>query len=94
MPACSRTNARPPRARRSSAAPIRTRAACTSTPSAHVAAPLVELFAPKDPHDLGRAIERALATPGDSARAAELSARLRWDEVFEAERTELERLFA
>jgi alpha-1,6-mannosyltransferase len=66
--------------------------AATSTPSAHVAAPLVEMFAPKDPRDLGRAIERALATPGDSAAAAALSARLRWDEVFTAERADLERL--
>ena len=68
--------------------------ACTSTPSAHVAAPLVEMFAPKDPRGLRRAVERALATPGDSATAASLSARLRWDEVFDAERADLERLFA
>ena len=66
--------------------------AATSTPSAHVAAPLVELFAPKDVPGLRRAIDRALATPGDGAAAAALSARLRWEEVFAAERADLERL--
>ena len=66
--------------------------ACASTPSAHVAAPLVETFAAKDPHDLRRAIDRALAARGDSAAAAALSARLRWDAVFAAELADLARL--
>jgi alpha-1,6-mannosyltransferase len=66
--------------------------ACSSTPSAHVAAPLVETFAAKDPRDLRRAIERALAAPRDGADAAALSARLSWATVFEAELDDLARL--
>ena len=68
--------------------------ACSSTPSAHVAAPLVETFAPKDVGDLGRAIERALAGGGDSSAAAALARRLGWDAVFEAELGDLERVLA
>jgi len=66
--------------------------ACSSTPAAHVAAPLVEMFAPKDPRDLLRAIERALAAPADVAAAAALAKKMSWEHVFEAERHALERL--
>jgi alpha-1,6-mannosyltransferase len=59
--------------------------ACASTPSTRVAAPLVETFAGGDPADLLRAIERALARPGDAAPAAALCDRLTWRRVFEAE---------
>ncbi|MBA3436548.1 MAG: glycosyltransferase [Thermoleophilaceae bacterium] len=66
--------------------------ACSSTPSAQVAAPLVETFRAKDPQDLALAIERALGRPGDAAAAMALAERLTWPRVFEAELADLERL--
>ena len=66
--------------------------ACSSTPAAHLAPGLVETFTPRDPHDLGLAIDRALARPGDVAEAARLARRLTWSSVFESELRELERL--
>jgi alpha-1,6-mannosyltransferase len=66
--------------------------ACTTTPSARVAAPLVETFAPKDPVDLWRAVTRALTRGGDSAAAAALAARLGWDAAFEAELADIRRV--
>ena len=66
--------------------------ACSSTPAAYVAAPLVEMFTPKDPKDLLRAIDRALARPADVAAAAALASRMSWQGVFEAELHALERL--
>jgi alpha-1,6-mannosyltransferase len=66
--------------------------ACSTTPSAHVAAPLVETFSAGKPDDLLAAIERALQRPGDAAEAAALSARLTWERVFESELGDLHRL--
>ncbi len=66
--------------------------ACSSTPAATVAGPLVETFAPKDPVDLARAIERALVKPLDPATAASLGASMSWERVFEAEMVDLKRL--
>lgn len=66
--------------------------ACSSTPAAKVAGPLVHTFTPKDPVDLVRAVEESLATPQDPAIASALAAGLRWERVFEAELRELERL--
>ena len=66
--------------------------ACSSTPSAQVAAPLVETFRAKDAEDLARAIERALGSPGDAAAAMSLAERLTWPRVFEAELADLGRL--
>jgi alpha-1,6-mannosyltransferase len=66
--------------------------ACSSTPAAALAAPLVQTFRPKDPVDLARAIDRALEMPRDPAAASALGASMRWDKVFEAELRELKRL--
>ena len=66
--------------------------ACSSTPAAALAAPLVHTFTPKDPLDLARAVELALAIPPDPAAASALAADLRWERVFEAELRELELL--
>jgi alpha-1,6-mannosyltransferase len=66
--------------------------ACSSTPAAALAAPLVHTFTPKDPVDLARAVDLALATRPDPAKASELAASLSWERVFEAELRELERL--
>ncbi len=66
--------------------------ACTSTPSASVAAPLVETYAATDVADLIRAIERSLATPGDVAIASKLAEGLSWERVFAAELEELQQL--
>jgi hypothetical protein len=46
----------------------------------------------KDPVDLARAIERALATPLDPAAAAALGTSMSWERVFEAELVDLKRL--
>jgi alpha-1,6-mannosyltransferase len=66
--------------------------ACSSTPAATVAGPIVDTFRAKDPVDLARAIERALATPRDPAAASALGASLSWPRVFEAELRDLKRL--
>jgi alpha-1,6-mannosyltransferase len=66
--------------------------ACASTPAAALAGPAVTTFAARDPHDLARAIERALAVPADLAFAAALASRMSWKRVFEAELLELKRL--
>ena len=62
--------------------------ACSSTP----AAALVGTFTPKDPVDLARAVERALATPVDPVAAAALGTSMTWERVFEAELVDLQRL--
>jgi alpha-1,6-mannosyltransferase len=66
--------------------------ACSSTPAATLAAPLVHTFTPKHPSDLARAVEHALATPPDPAAAFALAAGLSWERVFEAELRGLKRL--
>jgi alpha-1,6-mannosyltransferase len=66
--------------------------ACTSTPAAALAAPLVHTFTPRDPIDLARAVDEALATPRDPAAASVLAAGLRWECVFETELRGLKRL--
>lgn len=66
--------------------------ACSSTPAAASADPLVRTFRPKDPKDLARAIDGALAMPRDAAAAAALGAACSWPRVFEAELRELGRL--
>jgi hypothetical protein len=52
----------------------------------------VETFTPKDPADLARAIERALAKPLDLAAAAALGESMSWEHVFESELVDLKRL--
>jgi glycosyltransferase involved in cell wall biosynthesis len=64
--------------------------ACSSTPAAMVAGPLVRTFRAKNPRDLARAIDRALATPRDPAAASALGREMRWDGVFGAELRDLE----
>ena len=66
--------------------------ACSSTPAAAVAGPLVQTFSAKDPVDLARAIDRALATPLDLAAAAALGVSMSWERVFESELVDLKRL--
>lgn len=44
------------------------------------------------PADLARAIERALAGPGDAAAAVSLADRLTWPRIFEAELADLRRV--
>ena len=66
--------------------------ACSSTPAAALASPLVHTFTPKDPVDLARAIERALAAPLDPVAAAALGTSMSWERVFEAELVDLKRL--
>jgi glycosyltransferase involved in cell wall biosynthesis len=66
--------------------------ACDCTPAAILAGPLVHTFTPKDPADLARAVERALATAPRPAAASALAAAMSWERVFEAELTELKRL--
>lgn len=66
--------------------------ACSSTPAATLAGPLVATFTPKDPVDLARAIDQALTAPLDLRAAAALGASMRWDTVFQAELRDLKRL--
>jgi hypothetical protein len=66
--------------------------ACSSTPAAAVAGPLVRTYRPKDPADLARAVDLALATPRDLTAASALGTSMRWQRVFEAELRDLERL--
>jgi alpha-1,6-mannosyltransferase len=66
--------------------------ACSSTPSASVAAGLVETFEPKDVHDLGRAIEAALSREPNAAAAGELGRSLTWERVLTDELERFERL--
>ena len=66
--------------------------ACSSTPAAALASPLVQTFTPKDPIDLARAIERALAAPLDPVAAAAMGESMSWERVFEAELVDLQRL--
>jgi alpha-1,6-mannosyltransferase len=73
----------------SSGAPV---VACSSTPAAALAAPLVTTFVPKDPADLARAVNSALRSPGDPGAAAALGASMSWHRVFEAELLDYRRL--
>jgi alpha-1,6-mannosyltransferase len=66
--------------------------ACSSTPAAAVAGPLVQTFKAKDPVDLARAIDRALGTRLDPAAAAALGTSMSWERVFESELVDLKRL--
>jgi alpha-1,6-mannosyltransferase len=66
--------------------------ACSSTPAARVAAPIVHTFTPKDPVDLRRAIDLALRTPVDATAAAALAESMSWRRVFETELRHLQRL--
>jgi alpha-1,6-mannosyltransferase len=59
--------------------------ACSCTPAAAVAGPLVEPFEPKNPRDLLRALQVSLARETDASTAAALAERHTWDRVFEAE---------
>jgi glycosyltransferase involved in cell wall biosynthesis len=67
--------------------------ACSCTPAAAVAGPLVETFEPKNPRDLLRAVEASLATERDAAAAAALAGRCSWPRVFAAELEAIRRLF-
>ncbi len=66
--------------------------ACSSTPAAAVAGPLVRTFRPKHPKALARAVDLALGTPRDPAAASALSAAFSWPRVFEGELRDLNRL--
>jgi alpha-1,6-mannosyltransferase len=66
--------------------------ACSSTPAAIIAAPLVTTFQAKNPVDLARAIDQALEHPPDRAAAAALAEAMTWDRVFEDELANLQRL--
>ena len=67
--------------------------ACSCTPAAQVAGPLVETFRAKDPSDLVRAIDRALARRLDRRGRGERSATsMSWERVFEDELADLQRL--
>ena len=66
--------------------------ACSCTPAAQVAGSIVRTFRPKDPVDMIRAIEAALAAPADGAAAAKLAAEMSWTRVFEQELSDLQRL--
>jgi hypothetical protein len=57
-----------------------------------VAAPLVDKFRAKDPPDLIRAVDRALARTVDVTAAAALAESTTWKRVFEAELSDLRRL--
>ena len=66
--------------------------ACSSTPAAHLAPTLVDTFRPKDPVDLARVLQRALARPRDPVAARQLGGAMSWDRVFRAELDDLARL--
>ena len=66
--------------------------ACSCTPATQAAGPIVGTFRPKDPPDMIRAIESALAAPADAAAAARLAAAMSWERVFEEELADLQRL--
>ena len=53
---------------------------------------IVTTFTAKDPGDLVRAIDRALASPPDPGAAAALGEAMSWERVFESELTDYERL--
>jgi len=65
---------------------------CDCTPAAILAGSLVHTFTPKEPADLARAIDRALASSPRPGAASALAASMSWERVFEAELTELRRL--
>jgi alpha-1,6-mannosyltransferase len=66
--------------------------ACSSTPAASLAGPLVRTFTAKDPIDLARAVDATLASHPDPAAAAALADSMSWKRVFEAEFLEYRRL--
>ena len=66
--------------------------ACSSTPAAELAAPLVTTYRAKDRQDLARAIGEALARPRDPGAALTLSESLSWDRVFADELASLGRV--
>ncbi len=66
--------------------------ACSLTPAASLAEEIVTTFTAKDPDDLVRAIDRALASPPDPGAAAALGEAMSWERVFESEVTDYERL--
>ena len=68
--------------------------ACSHTPAAAQAGELVGRFRAKDPRDLLRAIEAALASERDVAAAVALADRYTWQRAFESELAALQALFA
>lgn len=66
--------------------------ACSTAPSAALAGPLVETFAPGDGASMVAAIQRALGEEPDLAAAADLAARLTWERAFSAEVADLRAL--
>ena len=68
--------------------------ACACTPAAQQCHGLVHTFTPKDPRDLARAVERALAEPVDVGAALRLARSLTWTRVFAAELSDLRSLLA
>ena len=59
--------------------------ACSSTPAARLAGDLVGTFIAKDPADLARAVDAALAARPDPGAAASLADGMSWKRVFEIE---------
>ncbi len=66
--------------------------ACSSTPAASLAGEIVTTFTAKDPDDLVRAVNGALASPPDPGAAAALGDEMSWKRVFESELTDYRRL--
>jgi glycosyltransferase involved in cell wall biosynthesis len=66
--------------------------ACETAPAAAVAAGLVETFRAHDAGDLLRAIEAARGREPDLSAAASLARRFTWEQAFERELEDLERL--
>ena len=66
--------------------------ACSTTPSAAVAAGLVETYEPQNVADLARTIRRALVADRDAAAAGRLARSLSWDRILAAELEHFEAL--
>ena len=66
--------------------------ACSSTPAAWLAGDLVKTFTAKDPADMARTVDVALASLPDPRAAAALADSMSWQRVFEAELREYRRL--
>src|SRR4051794_35395066 len=66
--------------------------ACDSAPSAPLVGELAETFAPGDPIDMARAIDRARAKRQNVASAARLGQHFSWARAFQSELADLRRL--
>jgi ActR/RegA family two-component response regulator len=66
--------------------------AAHTAPAAVQAGPIVTTFLPGDPDDLLRAIESARASSPDPSAAAAIAERFTWENAFQAELADLERL--